>query len=116
MQRIKTLPDNTMEDADNEQILDAIQSLHLSANKPRDRQIAARVIALSRDALAEDERILSVSLCQFTQFFLSHPDLGLPKITLTPNGTLRVRWMQGTGNYVAIEFTGRPLVQLGKRP
>lgn len=107
-----TSPDITAESADNEQIFDAIRSLYLSANKPRDRQIAARIIALYRDALAEDERILSASLRQFTKFFLSHPDLGLPRITLTPNGTLRVRWIQGAGNFVAIEFTGRPLVQL----
>jgi hypothetical protein len=107
-----TLPDNTAESADNEQIFDAIQSLYLSDNKPRDRQIATRIIALYRDALAEDEHILLASLRQFTKFFLKHGDPGLPRIILTPNGTLRVRWIQSAGNFVAIEFTGKPLVQL----
>jgi len=113
LQRIyKTLPDVPPESADNEQIFDAIQSLYLSDNKPRDRQIATRIIALYRDALAEDERILSASLRQFVNFFLAYPDLGLPRITLTPDGTLRVRWIQGAGNFMAIEFTGEPLVKL----
>jgi hypothetical protein len=103
---------NTAEFADNQQIFDAIQSLYLSENKPRDRQLATRLTALYRDALAEDERILSASLRQFTSFFLAHPDLGFPRIILTPNGTLRVRWIHGAGNFVAIEFTGKPLVQL----
>ena len=105
-------PDITLEFADSEQIFDAIQSLYLSHNRMRDRQIADRIIALYRDALAEDERILSASLRQFADFFLAHPDLSLPRITLTPNGTLRVRWMQGAGSFTAIEFTGKPLVQL----
>jgi hypothetical protein len=113
LQRIyKTLPDNTAESADNEQIFDAIQSLYLSDNKPRDRQIATRIIALYRDALAEDECILLASLRQFTKFFLKHREPSLPRIILTPNGTLRVRWIQSTGSFVAIEFTGKPLVQL----
>jgi hypothetical protein len=107
-----TLPDNPVEYASNEQIFDAIQAFYLSDNKPRDRQIATRIIALYRDALSEDERILSASLRQFTDFFLAHPDLGLPRITLTPDGTLRVRWIQGAGNFVAIEFTGKPLAKL----
>jgi hypothetical protein len=89
-----------------EQIFDAIQSLYLSENRPRDRQIADRIIALYRDAIAEDERILSASLHQFTEFFLTHHDLGLPRITLTPDGTLRARWIQGAGSFTAIEFTG----------
>lgn len=105
-------PDITPESADSEQIFDAIQSLYLSNNRTRDRQIAARIIALYRDALAEDERILSASLRQFADFFLAHPDLSLSRITLTPDGTLRVRWIQGEGSFTAIEFTGKPLAKL----
>src|SRR5262245_58641523 len=63
-------PEITPESVDSEQVFDAIQSLYLSNNRTRDRQIAARIIALYRDALAEDERILSASLRQFTKFFL----------------------------------------------
>ena len=103
-------PEITPESADSERIFDAIQSLYLSNNRPRNRQIAARIIALYRDALAEDERILYASLRQFADFFLEHPDLSLPRITLTPDGTLRARWIQGAGSFTAIEFTGKPLV------
>jgi hypothetical protein len=102
----------TPESATSEQIFDAIQSFYLSKNSMRDRQIAARMLALYRDALAEDERILSASLRQFTDFFLAHPDLSLPRITLTPDGTLRVRWIQGEGSFTAIEFTGKLLAKL----
>jgi|RhiMetdeSRZDD1v2_1073273.scaffolds.fasta_scaffold144821_4 hypothetical protein len=105
-------PDIIPESADSEQIFDAIQSLYLSNNRTRDRQIAIRIIALYRDALAEDERILSASLRQFADFFLAHPDLSLPRITLTPDGTLRARWIQGTGSFTAIEFTGKLLAKL----
>jgi hypothetical protein len=62
--------------------------------------------------MAEDEHILADSLRQFRDFFLAHPDLGLPKITLTPDGTLRARWIHGLGDFVAIEFTGKPLARL----
>ena len=55
---------------------------------------------------------LPASLRQFAYFFLTHPDLGLPKITLTPDGTLRARWIRGPRNFVAIEFTGEPLAKL----
>jgi hypothetical protein len=105
-------PNITLEFAESEQVFDAIQSLYLSNNKTRDRQIATRIIALYRDALAEDERILSASLRQFTEFFLMHPDLGFPRITLTPDSTLRVRWIHGEGNFVAIEFIGGLVVKL----
>jgi hypothetical protein len=103
--------DIVAESADNEQIFDVIQSLYLSENRPRDRQIATRITALYRDALTEDECILSTSLRQFANFFLAHPDLGVPRITLTPDGTLRARWIQGAGNFTAIEFTGEPLAK-----
>ncbi len=49
---------------------------------------------------------------QLADFFLSYRDLGLPKITLTPDGTVRVRWIQGSGNFTAIEFTGTPVAKL----
>jgi len=104
--------DISTEYATSQQIFDAIQSLHLSTNRPRDRQIAERITALHRDSIAEEERILTDSLSQFTTFFLTNPDLDLPKITLTPDGTLRARWIHGPGNFVAIEFTGEPLVKL----
>jgi hypothetical protein len=95
-----------------QRIFDSIQALYLSSNTPRDRQIADRITSLYRDALAEDERILPDSLTQFRNFFLSHPDLGVPKITLTPDCTLRARWIHGPGNFVAIEFTGEPSAKL----
>jgi hypothetical protein len=107
-----TWPDILPEATDGQQIFDAIQSLYLSTNKPRDRQIAERLTALYRDALEEDEHILPTSLSQFTEFFLTHTDLGFPRITLTPDGTLRVRWIQEEGNFVAIEFTGKPEAKL----
>lgn len=94
-----------------EQVFDVIQALYLSG-VPRDRQIAERLTTLYRDALAEDEVILPESLGQFRDFFLNHSDFGLPKITLTPDGMLRARWIHGPGNFAAIEFTGHPLVKL----
>ena len=84
----------------------------LSRNTPRDRQIADRIASLHQDAIAEDERILPESLAQFAEFFLKNPDLALPTITLTPDHTLRARWIHAQGNFVAIEFTGRPLAKL----
>ena len=111
-QRYETLQDIPAEPVDGAQIFDAIQSLYLSNNERRDRKIAERITALYRDALAEDERILSASLRQFTDFFLIHPELTLPKITLTPDGTLRARWIKGAENFTAIEFTGEQVVKL----
>jgi hypothetical protein len=95
-------------------IFDAIRSFYLSTNHPRDRQIAERITILHRLALKEGEEILPASLAQFTHFFLHHANhhLVLPKITLTPDGTLRARWIHGPENFVAIEFTGNPLVKL----
>jgi hypothetical protein len=93
-------------------IFDAIQALYLTHNRPRNRQIANRLTALYRAALEEDETIRPASVTQFKNFFLANPELGLPKITLTPDGTLRARWIQGTGNFVAIEFTGEPNAKL----
>lgn len=103
--------DITPESADREQIFNAILSFHVSHNRTRDRKIADRLTTLYRNALEEEEPILSASLRQFTTFFLEHHDLGLPRIILTPHGTLRVRWIQGAGSFTALEFTGKPLVQ-----
>jgi hypothetical protein len=94
------------------EIFNAIQALYLSSNRPRDKQIADRIRDLNRDAIAEDERILIPSLKQLQDFFLRYPDLAFPRITLTPDGTIRVRWIQGPSHFVAIEFTGKPLVKL----
>jgi hypothetical protein len=95
-----------------QQIFEAIQDLYHSSNMPRDRYIAHRITVLHQDALGEDQQILPSSLRQFADFFLAHPGLGLPKITLTPEGTLRARWIHGPRNFVAIEFTGEPLAKL----
>jgi len=62
--------------------------------------------------LEEDEPIRPASVSQFKDFFLAHPELGIPKITLTPDGTLRARWIQGKGNFVALEFTGEQNAKL----
>jgi hypothetical protein len=94
------------------QVFDAIQSLYLSDNRPRDREIAARITTLHRHALLEGEQILPASLVQFVDFFLSDAELRLPKITLTPDGALRSRWIRGPEDFVAIEFTGHTLVKL----
>lgn len=95
-----------------QRIFDAIQALYLSHNTPRDRRIAERLTTLYRAALEEDETIRPASVSQFKDFFRAHPDLGLPKITLTPDGTLRARWIQGKGNFVALEFTGEQNAKL----
>jgi hypothetical protein len=94
------------------QIFGAILDLYYSSNIARDRHIADRITVLHLDALMEDQQILPSSLRQFADFFLAHPGLGLPKITLTPDGTLRARWIHGPRNFVAIEFTGEPLAKL----
>jgi hypothetical protein len=93
-------------------VFDAIQAFCVSPNRPRDRLIADRLINLHRDVLAEGEQILTSSLSQFVRFFLDHPDLALPKITMTPDGMLRARWISGANSFVAVEFTGHQLVKL----
>jgi hypothetical protein len=97
---------------DFEQIFDAIQALYLSNNSLRDRQIADRLTTLRDIATEEDQCILPSSMTQMASFFLNHPALALPKITLTPDGTLRARWIKGPSNFVAIEFTGSPTAML----
>lgn len=93
------------------QISNAIRDLYLSQN-PRDRQIAERLKRLYRDALEEGEKMVTDSIGQLCKFFLDNRDVGVPKITLTPDGTLRARWIHGTGNFIAIEFTGKPLARV----
>ncbi|HUY13590.1 MAG TPA: hypothetical protein VMX16_08170 [Terriglobia bacterium] len=95
-----------------QRIFNAIQALYQSHNSPPARQIPDRLTALYRDAYAENQSIVADSVSQFADFFRNHRDLGLPKITLTPDGTLRVRWIHGPGNFTAIEFTGKPLAKL----
>lgn len=92
-------------------IFNAIQRLYCQDNS-RDRRIAERLTTLYRDALAEGEKMLAASVRQFAEFFIVHAALRIPKITLTPDGTLRVRWIAGPGNFTAVEFTGTPLVKL----
>lgn len=105
-------PEIGAEHSDAEQIFDAIQSLYLSGNRPRDRQIAERITELNRDAVEEEEHIRVDSIKQFTAFFLRYTEPGFPRITLTPSGTIRVRWIHGPGHFAAIEFTGKPQVKL----
>ena len=92
-------------------MFNAIQDLYLSQN-PRDRQIAERLKCLYRDALEEGEKMRTDSIGQLCKFFLDNRDVGVPKITLTPDGTLRARWIHGAGNFIAIEFTGKSLARV----
>lgn len=92
-------------------VFEAVKDLYLTIN-PCSRRIADRLIDLHRDALSEDEHINPDCIPQFAKFFLAHQDFAVPKITLTPDGTLRVRWIHGPDNFIAIEFTGKPLVKV----
>jgi len=92
-------------------VFKAIERLYLSSNTDRDRRIADRLTRLHHDALAEGESIRSASVEQFTDFFLHERGFGFPRITLTPDGALRVRWIAGVGNFTAIEFLGGGLVR-----
>jgi hypothetical protein len=105
-------PDVSPNVVDSAEIFAAMRSLYLSTTQPLNRAIARRIISLYRDALAEDEHMLSASLRQFTAFFVAYPGLGLPKITLTPDGTLRARWIQRAGSFTAIEFVGGEVAKL----
>jgi hypothetical protein len=98
--------------SETEQIFDATQALYLSSNNPRDRQIADRLTTMRHIATEEEQHILPSSITQMAAFFLNHPSLALPKITLTPDGTLRAHWMKGPRNFVRIEFTGSPTARL----
>lgn len=102
----------TAKGSSHQQITNTIQLLLQTYNNPRDQQIAERLSALWKDAAEEGEEILAGSISQFRDFFLMHRQPGIPKITLTPDGTLRVRWIQGAGHFFAVEFTGTPLIKL----
>ncbi len=93
-------------------VFNAIKQLYLSSNRDRDRQIAERLTLLYRDAVAEGEKIQTGSVAQFAEFFMAHDWMGIPKVTLTPDGTIRVRWIAGKSNFIAIEFTGAELVKV----
>ncbi len=93
-------------------IADAVHALKETYNSARDRRIADRLESLSIDAESEDQAIRPSSVIQFREFFLENRQLGMPKITLTPDGTLSVRWITGPGHFFAIEFTGRGLAKL----
>jgi hypothetical protein len=97
---------------DNRQIFDAITSLYLKSNTARDRQIANRLTVLQRVAREEEQYISPNSLTQFVEFFLKEPHLALPKITLTPEGALRARWIRGPSDFISIEFSGDPIVKV----
>jgi len=94
-----------------EEAYNTIEALYLSHNKQRDRKIAERLQRLYQDALNDGEQVIGSSLAQFRDFFMGHPNLGVPKITMTPDGLLRARWIRGPEDFVAIEFTGRRLVK-----
>ena len=102
----------TVKGSSYQQVANTIQLLLQTYNNPRDRKIAERLDALWRDAVEEGEEILAESATQFRDFFLMNRQPGLPKITLTPDGTLRVRWIHEVGHFFAVEFTGKPLVKL----
>lgn len=87
-------------------MIQAIEALYQSTNRPRDQRIASRLCDLYADAMNEGEEIISSSIDSFKEFFLQSTTLSLPKITLTPDRTLRVRWIFDTKNYIALEFLG----------
>ena len=70
----------------------------------RNRRIALRLMELYLDACSEEEHISTASLRACVVFFLQCPDPSVPKITLTPDGTLRVHWRVGTPEALSIEF------------
>lgn len=78
----------------------------------RDRLIADRLTVLCHDALEEDEQINQESAVQFIKFFLRNPGSELPRITLTPDGTLRARWIYSKNQFFALEFTGDPYLKM----
>lgn len=99
------------EDLTKRKIFDAVRDLYLSGSL-RNRQIADRLIALHRDTISEGDQVDPKSISQFADFFIGNRDTEVPKITLTPDSTLRVRWLHGSGNFIAIEFTGKALVKV----
>jgi hypothetical protein len=90
-------------------VYSVIERFYLSATQ-RHRKIAERLTILYRDALEEEEVIKQSSLSNFAEFFFSNPHISLPKITLTPDGTLRTRWIQPR-SFIALEFLGSRTVR-----
>ncbi len=101
-------PENNTADV----IDDALHALRDTYNSVRDRRLADRLDGLSVDAASEDQPIRTSSVVQFRDFFLNNRQVGVPKITLTPDGTLRVRWITGPRNFFALEFTGFGLAKI----
>jgi hypothetical protein len=93
-----------------QQLVEAVGGLVLQKSE-RNKRIAERLTSLYQDATAEGEIILAASIRQLSEFFLVHSDLGLPKITLTPDRTLRARWIHGKDQFTAVEFTGKQTVK-----
>ena len=96
---------------DDMQLCDAIEALS-SNNTPRNQQIIDRIKAIYCPKGNIYLNIVSASLEQFTKFFLELPEIDLPKITLTLDGNLKVRWIYSEGNYISIEFIGGPTIKL----
>jgi hypothetical protein len=90
----------------------AVRRLDLAANDARNRAIVDRLGAIAADAREEGDAIRPLSVAQLAGFFVEHPEVPVPKITMTPDGTLRARWIKGPGHFVAIEFLGRNEVRI----
>jgi hypothetical protein len=106
-QHTETPADNTAAVID-----DALHALRETYNSARDRRIADRLQTLSVDAASEDQAIRASSVVQFRDFFLNNRQVRVPKITLTPDGTLSLRWITAPGNFFALEFTGNGLAKI----
>ena len=109
----KTAPILTEADKIREEFLDTVNAMKDGSH--RDLRVLDRLTALYRDSIEEDEVIRSGSLSQLRAFFLENPTLAVPKITLTPSGTLRIRWIPDQEQFTAIEFTGKALCRLVTR-
>lgn len=110
LNQVLICPDFSPKYLRDQQLFQAVRALRLSSNE-RNSRIADRLTALYQDSLSEGESVVADSVKQFAEFFLTYGDLKIPKITLTPDGTLRARWIMGDGNFIAVEFTGKPLVK-----
>lgn len=94
------------------EIFNILTAFYQRLTSDRDRKIADRLSALSKDAQDEDEYMAPSSLSQLIEFFQQNLNVAIPKITLTPDGTLRARWINGPNKFLAIEFTGGMLVRV----
>lgn len=89
-----------------------IQTFIYRKPTPFNQQIVNRLNSLCYDALDENEEIIKPSVHQFIEFFFDNRTSILPKITLTPNGTLRARWIYSDSRFFAVEFTGNSKLKL----